>query len=67
MRIVAKSERFGPEYSTRLRRFAMGRLKSLQKPAQSIGKMMRKLAFRTRLVFDYLRMTPNANTRSRAQ
>ena len=57
---------FGPENITRLRRFAVGILKSLQKPAQSIAEMMRKLAFNTRLVFDYLRMTDNSN-RSRAQ
>ncbi len=57
---------FGPENVTRLRRFAVGILKSLQKPAQSIAEMMRKLAFKNRLVFDYLRMTQNSN-RSRAQ
>jgi predicted transposase YbfD/YdcC len=56
---------FGPENVTRLRRFAVGILKSLQKPAQSIAAMMRKLAFKNRLVFDYLRMTQNSN-RSRA-
>jgi hypothetical protein len=44
---------FGPENITRLRRFAVGILKSFQKPAQSIAEMMRKLCFRTRLVFDY--------------
>ena len=57
---------FGPENITRLRRFAIGILKSLQKPAQSIAEMMRKLAFNTRLVFDYLRMTQNSNS-ARAQ
>jgi predicted transposase YbfD/YdcC len=51
---------FGPENITRLRRFAVGILKSFQKPAQSIAAMMRKLSFRTRLVFDYLRMTQNS-------
>ena len=51
---------FGPENITRLRRrFAVGILKSFQKPAQSISEMMRTLCFRTRLVFDYLRMTKN--------
>ncbi len=54
---------FGPENITRLRRFAVGILKSFQKPAQSIAEMMRKLAFRNRLVFDYLRMTQNSSTR----
>ena len=58
---------FGPENITRLRRFAVGILKSFQKPAQSIAEMMRKLAFRTRLVFDYLRMTQNSITRSFAR
>jgi predicted transposase YbfD/YdcC len=53
---------FGPENITRLRRFAVGILKSFQKPAQSIAQLMRKLSFRTRLVFDYLRMTKNAET-----
>ena len=51
---------FGPENMTRLRRFAVGILKSFQKPAHSIAAMMRKLSFRTRLVFDYLRMTKNS-------
>ena len=57
---------FGPENITRLRRFAVGILKSFQKPAQSIAEMMRKLTFRTRLVFDYLRMTQNSTAPSRA-
>ena len=51
---------FGPENITRLRRLAVGILKSFQKPAQSIAEMMRKLSFRTRMVFDYLRMTQNS-------
>ena len=51
---------FGPENLTRLRRFAIGILKSFQKPSQSIAEMMRILCFRTRLVFDYLRMTKNS-------
>ena len=52
----------GPQNITRLRRFAVEILKSFQKPAQSIAAMMRKLSFRTRLVFDYLRMTQNSST-----
>ena len=52
---------FGPENITRLRRFAVGILKSFQKPHQSIAEMMRNLSFNTRLVFDYLRMTRNSN------
>ena len=59
---------FGPENITRLRRFAVGILKSFQKPSQgpgsrpatSIAALMRKLSFRPRLVFDYLRMTKNS-------
>ena len=50
----------GPENITRLRRFAVGILKSFQKSAPSIAEMMRALCFRTRLVFDYLRMTNNS-------
>jgi predicted transposase YbfD/YdcC len=56
---------FGPENITRLRRFAVGILKSFQKPAQSIAELMRSLCFRTRLVFDYLRMTKNSITGAR--
>ena len=54
------SSGFGPENLTRLRRFAIGILKSFQKPTQSIAEMMRSLCFRTRRVFDYLRMTKNS-------
>jgi predicted transposase YbfD/YdcC len=50
----------GPENITRLRRFAVGVLKAFQKPHQSIAHMMRKLASRSRIVFDYLRMTDNS-------
>jgi hypothetical protein len=39
---------FGPENITRLRRFAVGVLKSFQKPRQSIATMMRHLAFNRR-------------------
>lgn len=49
----------GPENITRLRRFAVGILKSFQ-TTQSIAEMMRKLCFSTRRVFDYLRMTKNS-------
>jgi predicted transposase YbfD/YdcC len=57
---------FGPENMSRLRRFAVGILKSFQKPAHTIAEMMRILCFRTRLVFDYLRMTKNSVTGARA-
>lgn len=50
----------GPENITRLRRFAVGVLKSFQKPNQSIAQMMRQLMTRSRTVFDYLRMTSNS-------
>ena len=55
---------FGPENITRLRRFAIGVLRSFQKPRQSLAAMMRNLAFNTRLVFDYLRMTQNSTARA---
>ena len=58
---------FGPENITRLRRFAVGILKSFQKPKQSIAEMMRKLSFSNRRVFDYLRMTKNSSARGFAQ
>ena len=51
---------FGPQNITRLRRFAVGILKYFQGPTQSVAELMRKLAFNTRLVFDYLRMTQNS-------
>ena len=53
---------FGPENMTRLRRFAIGILKSFQRASETIAEMMRKLSFRARLVFDYLRMTKNSAT-----
>jgi predicted transposase YbfD/YdcC len=55
---------FGPENITRLRRFAVGVLRSFQKPRESIATMMRYLSFNTRLVFDYLRMTQNSIARA---
>jgi len=51
---------FGLQNITRLRRYAVGLLKSFQAPYQSIAAMMCKLCFHTRLVFDYLRMTNNS-------
>lgn len=51
---------YGPENITRLRRFAVGLLKSFQKSNQSIAQMMRKLASRNRMVFEYMRMTNNS-------
>lgn len=50
----------GPANVTRLRRFAIGVLKSFQKPNQNIPEMMRQLACRPRQVLDYLRLTANS-------
>jgi len=49
---------YGPENITRLRRFAIGVIKS--KGVRSIAQKMRQLTFNVRLVFDYLRMTENS-------
>ena len=51
---------FGPENMTRLRRFAIGLLKSKQNN-ETIPEMMKKLMLNTRAVFDYLKMTRNSN------
>ncbi len=51
---------FGPENRTRLRRFAIGLLKSKQNN-ETIPEMMKKLMLNTRAVFDYLKMTRNSN------
>ena len=48
----------GPENITRLRRFAIGVIKS--KGVRSVAQKMRQLTFNVRLVFDYLRMTENS-------
>lgn len=48
---------FGPENMTRLRRFAVGLIKS--KDVRSVAQKMRELTLNTRLVFDYLKMTKN--------
>ena len=48
----------GPENITRLRRFAVGLIKS--KGAPSVAQKMRQLTFNVRQVFDYLRMTENS-------
>ena len=45
---------------TRLRRFAIGVIKS--KGVRSVAQTMRQLNKNTRLVFDYLRMTANSRT-----
>jgi len=51
---------FGPENITRLRRFAIGLLKS-RKKNETIPEMMKKLLLNTRAVFDCLKMTRNSN------
>ena len=48
----------GPENITRLRRFAIGVIKS--KGARSVSQKMRELTRNVRLVLDYLRMTKNS-------
>lgn len=56
---------FGPENMTRLRRFAIGLLKSKQRrPSETIAEMMKKLMLNTRAVLDFLKMTRNANPRA---
>lgn len=54
----------GPENITRLRRFAVGIMKS--KGVTNVAQKLRQLQRSTRLVFDYLRMTENSCTPSRA-
>jgi predicted transposase YbfD/YdcC len=50
----------GPENVTRLRRFATGVIQSISDGQSSVAEKMRQLHRNTRLVFDYLRMTKNA-------
>jgi predicted transposase YbfD/YdcC len=49
---------YGPENMTRLRRFAIGVIKS--KGVRSVAQKMRELTRNVRLVLDYLRMTENS-------
>ena len=49
---------YGPENITRLRRFAVGVIKS--KGVRSVAQKMRQLTRNVRQVFDYLRMTKNS-------
>lgn len=55
----------GPENVTRLRRFAIGVIKS--KGVRSVAQKMRELTLNVRLVFDYLRMTENSRVPARAK
>ena len=50
----------GPTNVTRLRRFAVGILKSFSNGKVSVAEKMRSLNRNTRRVFDYLRMTQNS-------
>jgi predicted transposase YbfD/YdcC len=50
---------YGPENITRLRRFAIGVIKS--KGVTNVAQKMRQLTRNVRLVFDYLRMTENSS------
>ena len=52
----------GPENITRLRRFAIGLLKS-KSSKDTIPTMMKKLMWNPRAVFDYLKMTRNSMPR----
>ena len=56
------SKGFGPENITRLRRFAIGIIKS--KGVSSVAQKMRQLTRNVRQVFDYLRMTENSRARA---
>jgi len=49
---------YGPENISRLRRFAIGVIKS--KGVASVAQKMRQLTRNVRMVFDYLRMTKNS-------
>jgi predicted transposase YbfD/YdcC len=49
---------YGPENITRMRRFAIGVIKS--KKVRSVAQKMRELTRNVRLVLDYLRMTENS-------
>jgi predicted transposase YbfD/YdcC len=51
---------YGPENITRLRRFAIGVIKS--KGVRSVSQKMRELTRNVRLVLDYLRMTKNSSS-----
>jgi len=53
------SKGYGPENMTRLRRFAIGILKS--KGVRSVAQKMRQLSFSPRMVFDYLKISANAH------
>lgn len=49
---------YGPENISRIRRFAIGVIKTVS--TKGVAETMRDLVMNTRLVFDYLKMTQNA-------
>lgn len=49
---------YGPENISRIRRFAIGVIKSIS--AKGVAETMRDLVMNTRMVFDYLKMTKNS-------
>ena len=55
---VPEEKHHGPEYMTRLRRFASGVINS--KGGENVTQTMRRLTRHVRLVFDYLRMAENS-------
>ena len=58
------SKGYGPENMTRLRRFAVGLIKS--KGVSNVAQKMRQLSFTPRSVLDYLKMTGNTQVASTA-
>jgi predicted transposase YbfD/YdcC len=48
---------YGPENMTRLRKFAIGLIKSKNSVNRTVAQKMRRLSFNVRAVFDYLKMT----------
>ena len=67
MRIAAESEpASAPKTSPACAASPSASSSPFRNPLTSIAEMMRKLCFRTRLVFDYLRMTQNSITGARA-
>ena len=52
-------KKYGPENMSRIRRFAVGLLKT--KPGGSVAQKMRRLKKNIRAVFDYLKMTRNTS------
>ncbi len=59
------SKGYGPENITRLRRFAIGLLKS--KGVSNVAQKMRQISFSPRMVFDYLRISANTHNSSAVQ